>query len=129
MIKYCKIYIISHYLQHTKSIMEDRNKQVVAKIKEIRTSKNVPQQILADVLNITVTAYSRIENNKTQLTINNLFAIAEALEVSVAELLRLQYSKNVNNHNSLVIANFNDGTLHFSLDKAALEKWMSDKKK
>lgn len=107
---------------------EDYNAQVVAKIKELRQQNNIGQQALATALGLTVAAYSRIESGKTQLTINNLFTIAEALGTDISRLLPFTASNNAHNHHSLVMTNFNQGQIHIDINaKELLERFMGKK--
>lgn len=58
---------------------------------------------MADVLNITQRAYSKIENNEVQLKINRLEEIASILEVDSKELLPDMPSQNFENvHHSQI---------------------------
>lgn len=102
--------------------MTDRNKEIVGKIKEIRMRKSISQSTIATALNITTTAYNRIENNKTQLTVNNLFIIQEALDVTLNELLPLHLSNTLHNRDNIVMSQFNNGTLHITVSASDLEK-------
>lgn len=72
--------------------MEDQNKTVAIRIKQWRKIREIPQIALAKKLNTTATAYNRIENGKTQITIYMLYAIASALDIAVIELLGLPTS-------------------------------------
>src|SRR5690606_26516847 len=101
--------------------MIDRNKEIVAKIKEIRMRKGISQSVIATALNITATAYNRIENNKTQLTVNNLFVIQEALDISLNELLPLHLINTLHNKDNIVMSQFNNGTLHISVSASDME--------
>lgn len=104
--------------------MNDRNKEIVAKIKELRMRKGIAQSVIAAELNITTTAYNRIENNKTQLTINNLFIIQEALDVALNELLPLHLSNTLHNKDNIVMSQFNNGTLHISVSASDMDKML-----
>lgn len=57
------------------------------KIKQIRELKNITQEYLANELEITTRAYSKIENGETQLTINRLNEISAVLKVDPMEIL------------------------------------------
>jgi transcriptional regulator with XRE-family HTH domain len=57
-------------------------------IKQIRESKKITQEEVARKIGISQNAYSKIENNLTQLTINHVKQISLALNVSPLELLR-----------------------------------------
>jgi transcriptional regulator with XRE-family HTH domain len=57
-------------------------------IKLIREQKKITQEEVARRIGISQNAYSKIENNITQLTINHVKQISVALDVSPMELLR-----------------------------------------
>lgn len=99
----------------------NNNDQVVSKIKQIRLEKNFLQKYLADGLGISQTAYGRIENGQTQLTINNLYQIAARLEVKASVLLGIEDLFTFNNNESMVMANVNQGHLviHLNAEQAS----------
>lgn len=104
--------------------IKDYNSDVVERIKHIRMMKNISQSNVAKALNITTTAYSRIENSKTQLTINNLYIISEFLEIPLQELLNIKVGYSAFNHNNVVMTNFNHVTLNLSIDLKELDNIM-----
>jgi len=57
-------------------------------IKKIREQKKITQEEVARKIGLSQNAYSKIENNITQLTINHVKLISAALDVSPLELLR-----------------------------------------
>lgn len=57
------------------------------KIKFIRENRKITQESIATKLGISQTAYSKIESNQTQLTLERLKEIAEILEVPEMELI------------------------------------------
>lgn len=57
------------------------------KIKETRTLKGFSQQYMADQLNISQMAYSKIERNKTQLNWEKLNKLAEILSINIWDLV------------------------------------------
>lgn len=57
------------------------------KIRQIRISKNISQQSLADMLNFEKSNMSRIEAGRTNLTVKNLFRISRALGVRMKDLI------------------------------------------
>lgn len=59
-------------------------------IKELREGKRLSQTELADAIGISYQSYWKIENGKTELTINRLNQIAKVLEVSLEELLGVE---------------------------------------
>ncbi|MGI8952914.1 MAG: helix-turn-helix domain-containing protein [Chitinophagaceae bacterium] len=57
-------------------------------IKKTRLSKNLKQAAVAKMIGISVTAYSNIENSiSTHITLARLQQIAEALKVSISDLV------------------------------------------
>ena len=67
------------------------------KLKQIRELKNLSQEYIANQLGLSVRAYSKIETGETQLTINRLNEISEALGVEPMEILGFD-EKQVFNH-------------------------------
>jgi len=57
------------------------------KIKRIREYRNYTQQHMADKLDISQNAYSKIENGTTKLTTDRLEVIAKVLDVPVESIL------------------------------------------
>jgi transcriptional regulator with XRE-family HTH domain len=57
------------------------------KIRHFRTQKGYSQEVMADLLDISLTAYGKIENNKTNISLKRLQQIAQKLEVNELELL------------------------------------------
>jgi transcriptional regulator with XRE-family HTH domain len=62
-------------------------KMIGTKIKFIREDRKITQESIASRLGISQTAYSKIESNQTQLTIERLKEIAEILQVPETELI------------------------------------------
>lgn len=59
---------------------------VVENIKQIRLSKGINQQVIADALNVDVAVISNLEKGKRELKVSELEVIAKSLEVSVLDL-------------------------------------------
>ncbi|MBS1783671.1 MAG: helix-turn-helix transcriptional regulator [Bacteroidetes bacterium] len=78
------------------------------------------QKEIATALSLTTTAYSCIEAGQTQLTINNLFNIADKLSEPITTLLGLPDSGIAHNHHSVVMSNFNSGHIHIDTDAAKM---------
>ncbi|MGE5356780.1 MAG: helix-turn-helix domain-containing protein [Deltaproteobacteria bacterium] len=57
------------------------------KIREFRVKKNLSQEYMATVLNISQPYYNKLENNKAKLTVDNMLAIANEFEVDPSELI------------------------------------------
>lgn len=106
---------------------KDKNSVIAERIKLIRMQKEISQSKIAKALNLTTTAYCRIENNQTQLTINNLFKISEVLNSSIQELMNIKSEFNAYNQGNVVMTNYNHGTLNLSIDLNEIEKIMNKK--
>ncbi len=60
-------------------------------IRRYREMRNYTQENVAQQMGISQNAYSKIENNQTQLTISHLKLICKILDVPVNELLRDEF--------------------------------------
>lgn len=92
----------------------NHNEIIASRIKELRIKKGISQKTVADFISLSPNAYSRVENGYTQITVQNLYLIAECLNIKIEEILEIE--KNVfNNDGAIFGAQKNDGTLHISL--------------
>lgn len=64
------------------------------KIKEIRISRGLTQDTLAEMVSCNTSHISNIENNHTKVSLNVLLAIANALNTSIDYLLFDQYENS-----------------------------------
>lgn len=60
---------------------------VIEKIKEYRKKKGFSHENMADELQISQVAYSKIEKNETKLTVDRLYQISKILETPIYEFL------------------------------------------
>lgn len=67
------------------------------KLKQLRELKNLTQEYVANKLDITTRAYSKIETGETQLTIKRLNEISEILEIDPLEILGFDHQQIFNN--------------------------------
>lgn len=65
------------------------------KIRKVRELKGYKQEYVADKVGLSVTAYGNIERNDSSLTFERLEQIADALEVSVQDILNIPEQFNV----------------------------------
>lgn len=100
----------------------DKNSQAAARIKSIREEKNIAAKYIADALSLSVGAYSRIESGQTQLTVENLYKISDALETPIVELLQLENKIFFTNNNSTVLQQGSNHSLNISLSPKEFEK-------
>ncbi len=80
---------------------------ILARIQEIRKQKGYSLENMADELDISHSAYYKLENNQSRLTVERLIDISKILNTSLADLfdegaMRI-YNQN-NNKDSTVIA-------------------------
>ena len=64
------------------------------KIKEMRQSRGLTQDTLADLVGCNTSHISNIENNHTMVSLNVLLSIANALNTSIDFLLSDQYTNS-----------------------------------
>ncbi len=60
------------------------------KIRQIRLLKGFSQENMADMLDISTTAYGDIERNKTELTISRATEIAKVLGIGIVDLIDIE---------------------------------------
>ena len=68
------------------------------RIREIRTSKGISQAELAEKANLSLPVISSIENARSQTWLITFAKIAEALQVSADDILRLNTPSSVSSH-------------------------------
>ncbi|HNZ50448.1 MAG TPA: helix-turn-helix transcriptional regulator [Bacilli bacterium] len=73
--------------------LHELNRVFGTRIKEIRISKGLTQEKLAEHLQIHRTFVGQIERAEKNISLSTLGKIAEKLEINVAELLKEQQSK------------------------------------
>ena len=65
-------------------------------IRKYREMRNYSQEYVAGKMDISQNAYSKIENNITQLTVKHIRQISAILEVSVLDLLKDDFEIRTN---------------------------------
>lgn len=69
--------------------------EVGKRIRQVRDSKNLSQADLADLIHISASHMSNIENGKTNWNVLTLIHLSEALKTSPAKLLRTDIQESV----------------------------------
>ena len=69
-------------------------KKLGLKIKEIRISRSLTQDTLAEMVSCNTSHISNVENNHTKVSLNVLLVIANALNSSIDYLLSDQYENS-----------------------------------
>lgn len=80
-------------------------KKITDNIFKIRISKGFSHEYMAERLQITQPAYSNIEKNRTKLTIDRIYKIAEILETSIEDILDLKTSALCNQSELMIDVN------------------------
>ncbi len=68
--------------------MQEESKKLGSNLKTIRTSKNITQSELAELLDVDKSFVSNIENGKNNPTLSTITSLAKALKVPVDELFK-----------------------------------------
>ncbi len=68
---------------------------IIDSIKKIRKYKGISQEYIASHLNISQSAYHKIEASETELTTDRLQHILKVLEIDLAELIDKAYSNDI----------------------------------
>jgi transcriptional regulator with XRE-family HTH domain len=65
------------------------NRLIGIKIKELRTKQNYSQEEVADILNVSQSTYSRIENGSTSAWINYIDRLSDLYNIAIDDFLKL----------------------------------------
>ncbi len=82
------------------------------KIRFLREMKNLKQENMAELLEMTNNGYGKIERDETDVSYSRLNQIAEVLGMSVADLVNMQDQKiiySINNHQPVMENMINNG--------------------
>lgn len=99
----------------------ERSKLVVQRIRELREKKFFQKDFAAHI-DMKPSTYSNKENGDTEITLGELYRIADGLETTVAKLLGIEESSTQNSHNSIVLTQNNNGTIYFQPSQEMLDK-------
>ncbi|GAB3553978.1 helix-turn-helix domain-containing protein [Spirosoma fluminis] len=95
---------------------------IAEKIRLQRLQKGLSQENMADLLNLSTTAYGDIERGKTDLTLSRLTQIASALQVSPVTLLADEaVSAQVIDDKQSEVAHHELETLRLTIEKQQVE--------
>lgn len=61
--------------------------EILQQIKDLRNVKGFSHEYMANELNISTSAYRKIESSETKLTVERLFQISEILQTPIAKIL------------------------------------------
>lgn len=74
--------------------MEEINFENIArKLKEVRLSKGLTQEYIADMEDVNTSHISNIENNRVKISLSTLIHVCNALDVTVDSILAAEYNK------------------------------------
>lgn len=66
--------------------------RISQKLKEIRISKGITQEYVADIADVNTSHISNIENNRVKVSLSTLVQICNALDVTVDYILADEYN-------------------------------------
>jgi transcriptional regulator with XRE-family HTH domain len=78
----------------------DLNSLTASRIKGKREELNIKQSEIAKLIQMSASAYSRLENGEIQITINALEVISRVLKTSVVELMQINDTRVYNFNNN-----------------------------
>ena len=81
------------------------HRKIGAKIRRIRALKGYSQEYMAISLGITQNSYSKLENQKTKMSLERIHTIAKILEIDPLELITADESLVFNKHNAKINSN------------------------
>jgi transcriptional regulator with XRE-family HTH domain len=91
------------------------------KIRSLRTLKELSQENVAEMLGISITAYSKIERGETDVQLSRLNQIAQVFKVSIEEILnfgdKIVHSFNGNGTGNNVIISNSEQSLLIELER------------
>lgn len=74
--------------------MEEINFENIArKLKEVRLSKGLTQEYIADMADVNTSHISNIENNRVKISLSTLIHVCNALDVTVDSILADEYNE------------------------------------
>jgi len=86
-------------------------------IRKLRELRNYTQTYISGKLNISLSGYSKIERNQTEISVKRLQQIAEILETDIITILSFDFeiifnTEQINVHNQLIYKNQNTGEIN-----------------
>jgi transcriptional regulator with XRE-family HTH domain len=101
----------------------DINSLTAYRIKEKRKEKELNQNDVASLINLSLSAFSRLENGEVDINLKTLEKIAQVLKVSISELI---YQKNIDQNfrhcNINAVFYKNNHNINIVIDKDDLNK-------
>ena len=105
----------------------ERSKLVAQRIRELREKKFFQKDFAAHI-DMKSSTYSNKENGDTEITVGELYRIADGLETTIHYLLGLEEASTQNNTNSIVLNQNHNGTIYFQPSQEMLDKLVGEKK-
>lgn len=91
------------------------NSLTANRIKEKREDLKIKQSVFAKQIGMSPTAYSRLENGETQITINTLVLISDALKTTISDLVQLKETAVYNFSRNNIVQQGSSHTLNLNL--------------
>jgi len=92
------------------------NTRIGMRIRTLRTSKGISQEAIADMLHISQSAYSRIENGESNNWVNLIEKICNVLNVTPEELFTSEGSVQNNCDNASAVQHHTQHDTHITIN-------------
>jgi transcriptional regulator with XRE-family HTH domain len=86
--------------EKTKEDMNKKTEQTLKRIEQIRKQKGYSLENMGFGIGVSESAYRKIVNNQVKFTVENLFKIAHALDVSISELVGDKSQREYHQYNN-----------------------------
>lgn len=70
-----------------KTILHEFNKEIGEKLRLVRQHRQLSQQNVADDIGVSASAYSKMENGKTEFSVTRLIQLADYYKIHLPDLL------------------------------------------
>ncbi len=92
---------------------QNTNMSLGKKLKQARLNKNLSQDFMAEMLEVSQKTYSNFENNKTTPNFSQIEEISKILDISILDFLEDSekynfYQNNTGTNNGFVVNNFSE---------------------
>lgn len=99
--------------------MQSKKINIGDNIRKFRELKNITREQMASDLEMSLSGYSKIERNETDLTITRIQQIAQILGLDIAQILNFDESQifNITNNNVVQSVGAKASSMHFYSDE------------
>jgi transcriptional regulator with XRE-family HTH domain len=101
--------------------MSTLKQKLSARLRVIRAERGLSQENVAEMLNLSLNGYSKIERGETDVSLGKVEELARVLNVEVAELLQLNTTNTYINQQGHAHIVYSQGAVHQQLDRAMID--------